>query len=259
MAQAAPGAPPPAVPPGARPLDWPACYNARDLGGHITGDGGRIRPRAIVRSDCLSRLTADGRWIVRSFGARTVVDLRSRAEIALDPSPFAADAEIGYVHVPIIDDATGIEITATRAARSAREIFLHMLVRSRGSMARVMRAVARAPRGAVVIHCHAGKDRTGFVVAMLLALAGVPQDAIAADYATSDRYLTPLFERKTARLAPDERLRAAWAMRSDPHTVLEALDVVERDHGGVEAYLRASGVMKEHIRSIRGRLLEPHA
>lgn len=241
-----------------RALDWPACYNARDVGGQVTEGGDRVRERAIARSDCLSRLTEDGRRTVRSFGTRTVLDLRSREEIALDPSPFARDTEITYAHVPVVDDATGIEVTATRAARSAREVFLHMLVRSRGSLARVMRTVALAPQGAVVVHCQAGKDRTGFVVAMLLAIAGVPPDAIAADYALSDRYLTPLFEEKIARLAPEERQRALRALRPDADTVLEAFDLVRRDHGGVEGYLRASGVMTEHIRGIRGRLLESH-
>src|SRR5688572_16370360 len=95
-------------------LAWEACYNARDLGGHATDGAGRTASRRFLRADNLRRLTPAGREAVVRDGVRTVIDLRSPYELAIDPCPFAAphppSAVRGgptYLHVPLLDETDG--------------------------------------------------------------------------------------------------------------------------------------------------------
>src|SRR5437773_1835440 len=73
-----------------RYLAWDACHNAREVGGYPTESGGRIRRRALVRSDNLHFLTPDGQAALRSYGVRTIIDLRLAHELERHPNPFAA-------------------------------------------------------------------------------------------------------------------------------------------------------------------------
>ena len=127
----------------------------------------------------------------------------------------------------------------------------------RARVGAVVRAVAEAPEGGVLVHCFAGKDRTGIVAALALALAGVPRETIAADYALSDSYLQPLYDELLAVVDdPAERERRALQYRSPPESILAVLDHLDARYGGVAAYLRAAGVTNEQLERIRVRLVE---
>ena len=170
-----------------RDLTWDACYNARDLGGYPTTDGRATRRQALIRADNLVRLTPAGQAALRAYGVRTILDLRLAYELASDPSPFAATSgqpgEPRYVHLPLHDAATDAAIDA---ADSTAAGYLVLLEQNHAHVAAVIGAVAAGlAAGGVVVHCHGGKDRTGLVAALLLALVGVPPALIAADYAHS--------------------------------------------------------------------------
>ncbi|MEV0720084.1 tyrosine-protein phosphatase, partial [Asanoa sp. NPDC050611] len=83
-------------------LDWPDCTNVRDLGGLTTGDGRRVRPDALLRSDSLHRLTEPAVAAVRAGGIRRILDLRWQAECVMRPSPFESDPL--YRHTPLLGD-----------------------------------------------------------------------------------------------------------------------------------------------------------
>ena len=83
-----------------RHLGWRQCLNARDLGGLPTVSGGRTRRGAVVRSDCLDRLTADGWRALEEYGVRTIVDVRN--DIEGDAEPYTCGVTV--VHVPVEDD-----------------------------------------------------------------------------------------------------------------------------------------------------------
>src|SRR5688572_2808496 len=89
---------------GRRVLSWDACTNTRDVGGYPTVDGRETRWGALVRSDDLARLSATGREALRAYGVRTVIDVRSNAEAAKDPSPYADDPAITYVNLAIREE-----------------------------------------------------------------------------------------------------------------------------------------------------------
>ena len=208
-------------------LDWPDCRNVRDLGGVPTVDGARIRPGALIRADDLANLTAEGRAAVRAAGVQRVIDLRGRAETERLPSPFAGDDR--YRWLPFIDEVADrqrdpvAESTLLATYRGSVERNAHNIVAG-------LRAVADAPAGGVVVHCSAGKDRTGVLIALALSVAGVAPDEIAADYV------------RTAECLPD--------------TILGTLELVTERYGDVPGYLTRHGMTPAQIDALRARLRE---
>lgn len=176
-----------------RRLTWDSCYNTRDIGGFKLGDGRETRWRAVIRSDNLCRLTHAGRASLVEYGVRTVIDVRAPSELLVDPPPFAMpDPRIGVacLNLPFFTD-DDLAASPANDTQPAAEIYVLMLHRFAPRVATIMTGVARAEEGGVLVHCLAGKDRTGLIVALLLSLVGVPDDVIAADYALSSEYLRP--------------------------------------------------------------------
>lgn len=238
-----------------RALAWDACLNARDLGGIATRDGRRVRRGALIRSDQLCRLDDRGRAAFLGYGVRTVIDLRTPAEVAKDPDPPWHEHGVDYLLIPQQDEQLWREldgIAITRAERDAAAID-----RRSDRIVAMMRAVASAAPGGVLIHCLAGKDRTGIAVALLLALVGVDDEHIAADYSLSEAALAA--ERAAAlAAAPDDETRAKTERGYDARaeTMLSTLAHLRTRHGGAEAYLVRGGLSGVDITRIRERLLE---
>ena len=239
-----------------RRLEWEGCLNARDLGGYATQDGRETRWGTVVRSDCPAALTEAGRAALAGYGIRAIVDLRLPAELAEDPNPFAApgDHGIAYTNVSFIDPAAA----PPDAVSTLAEDYLQMLERYRQGVAEALAAVARAPEGAVLVHCAAGKDRTGLISALLLGLVGVPAETVAADYAMTAELLRPRDEAWLEGLDPQERAeREAMLARYAPtaEVMLAVLEGLGERHGGVEPYLRSTGLSEDDLDRLRDRLL----
>ena len=161
-----------------RTLRWDGCINVRDVGGLPTEPGGVTRWRALVRADSVRTLTDVGWGSLLGYGVRTIIDLRTPEECEKDP---ARQVPLEVVRVPIVG-RTPDEIRAAREAgklassfEAATAVYLDLLEREKASFAYATTAFANAEEGTVVVHCAAGKDRTGLLVAMLLAVAGVPR------------------------------------------------------------------------------------
>jgi protein-tyrosine phosphatase len=256
-----------------RILDWDGCHNVRDAGGLATSDGRRIRSGALVRSDVLCRLTASGRRSLVDHGVRTIIDVRSGEEVARDRQsyPFRGNGDdttgragpgVAYRNISFTtgrDEHAWEQMHGAYESASSRAELNRIDLDANGvGIAAIVAAVAEAPPGGVLIHCYAGKDRTGLVVAMLLALAGVRDDDIADDYALTALNLEPLIvdwlEEMTTDEAERQRLRAL--AEPDREAMLHSLAHVRRRHGSVEAYLRLHGVTDGDIERIRRRLVE---
>ena len=168
-----------------RHLDWDGARNVRDLGGLPTADGGRIRPGALVRADSLQRLTARGWAALEAHGVRTVIDLRNDDEVGEDDAP--RPPGITTVRFPL-DGQEDTEFWADWVHRpefGTPHYYGPWLERFPARATHVLTAIARAEPGGVVVHCVGGKDRTGLVTMLVLALAGVPAELAAEDYALS--------------------------------------------------------------------------
>jgi protein-tyrosine phosphatase len=189
---------------------------------------------------------------------RTIVDLRLPDEAAEATYPFArpGDHGIGYVNISFVDPTQ----KGTAPARVAlADDYKGMLMRFRVQVAEIMGAIAVAPTGGVLIHCAAGKDRTGMIVALLLDLIGVPRELIADDYALSGEYLR---DRTQAWVTSEPALRSereAEAMWGTParQVILEVLAFLDERFGGTEPYLTRAGLSSKQLAKIRTRVLEP--
>jgi protein-tyrosine phosphatase len=245
-------------------LRWDACYNARDLGGYATADGGRTRWGACVRADSMSRLTPDGQAALIDYGVRTIIDLRGASELTIDVNPFAMPSEDprrpAYLNLPLGLGADHAGVLAVEAAAegdhgSLLELGRQVLDHYWRGIAGIMRAIAAAPQGTVLFHCHAGKDRTGLVAALLLALAGVPNATIVEDYALSQVCLRPIFNQRLSQEPdPARRERLVRMIGAVPETMLGVLAHLDARHGGAERYLRAAGVAEADLDLLRRRI-----
>jgi protein tyrosine/serine phosphatase len=246
-----------------RSLVWDGCFNVRDLGGLETASGGRTRRGVVVRADNVRRLTAAGWQSAFDHGIRRVVDLRFENEVPGEP-----DAHVDFeVHVIPLRKGHDPEASlafeeALLAADDLAPVFASSYVRiledAPDRVGEAIGAVADAGDDeGVIVHCFAGKDRTGIVSALLLSLVGVPDELIAADYAASDpgvdRLSTPWFA--SARNETELKLRRRVSI-SPRATMLDVLSWVHETAGGPHEYLRSAGVSNDQLQTLRTRLVE---
>jgi protein-tyrosine phosphatase len=233
-----------AVVAGVRRVPFEGVQNFRDLGGYRTVDGGRTRWGRVFRADSLHKLTVGDRELFERLGLRVVYDLRGDREREVNPT--VADA----VHLPVVghvrsegdDEATARAalLEASDGERVLAELYVGMLVHSAPLFGSLLRGLA-APDGLpAVFHCHAGKDRTGMVAALLLLAVGVSRADVLDDYELTRRYRTSDHQQDSLAnllrlgMAPE----AAAGVLATPRWAMEqALDALEGEHGGIDAYL----------------------
>lgn len=244
-----------------RDLTWDGCLNVRDLGGHSTSDGGETEFGSVIRADSVGQLTPTGWQALVDYGVRTVIDLRGDHEREDDPP---RELPVDVQHIPFMEasEKEWEEIAAELerlddlpVADATREAYLIFLERFKRNVAAAVRAVAEAPEGGVVVHCVGGKDRTGLLTALLLHLAGVPTDEIAADYALSEERLRPRHDRWfEAAETEAERRQIERIAQTPPQVIAGVFADLERRYGSVEGYLREAGVGDDELARARVRL-----
>jgi protein tyrosine/serine phosphatase len=202
-----------------QPLTWPDCSNTRDLGGLPTSYGDLQRGR-LIRTDNLDQLNSAGLADVQAANVSRFVDLRSAWECEKYRSPYADDARLRNVPLWDPSDPDVSELGLFEQYRVLVDDYADRV-------ASAVVAIAEAPVGCVVVSCHAGKDRTGVVVALTLDVVGVPLELIASDYEASG---------------------------ASADTMVRLLDHVRAQYGGTVAYLLNSGATTEQLDRLAGRL-----
>lgn len=242
-----------------RHLPLEGTYNLRDVGGYATSDGRQIRWRTLFRADSLHRLSGEARSMLLSYGLRTVVDLRRPREREEWPNVFAALDDVRYVHVSIVPERDDLNTGGTEGSLEAIcRVYRLVLDKRQAEIRRILGTLAEPEAFPAVVHCTAGKDRTGVIVALLLSLAGVPHETIAEDYALSATYLTgPYLEEARQRA---EAAGYSWEDYRDylvcpPEIMLRTLGHLDQRYGGVERYLLRIGLSEEEVIALRRALL----
>jgi protein tyrosine/serine phosphatase len=219
------------------------------------GSGEQTAWRRVVRADNLNKLASTGVTALVSYGIRTVIDLRDPRELEKYPNPLAAAPPRGvaFRSVPLI---SGAEWEAIKEPARMAEGYVLTARLSHRNVARVIAAISDAPPGGVVIHCHAGKERTGIIAALLLSVAGVPDTTVAEDWTASDAYLQPLYEDWLAsETDPTIRAKRAEGFVTHAEHILDVIAYVRRSHGSVEEYLLAGGLGADQLGRARRRLV----
>lgn len=229
---------------------FPSLLNARDLGGHRTVDGAVTRRRSLLRADDLAQLSPEGLAALADYGVETVLDLRWPEEIAAAPSPVPQRLPgVRYVSVSLLADNPAQ--WGALGGRCAKEEWnCAVLELLRPQLKAALTAIVAAGPGPLLFHCVAGKDRTGVVAALLLALAGVVPGAIAADYAASTANLRDAYLHRYRDSNPAAIMEV---VRCPEETVYNMLDYLARA-GGPHAYLGGIGLDESGISRLRARL-----
>jgi protein-tyrosine phosphatase len=227
-----------------RVLSWDGCVNVRDLGGLPLAGGGQTCFDVVVRADSIRGLTERGWRDLVDYGVLSAIDLRAPDELAADEP--SIEAPIPVAHAPLAP--SNLDWPAMRDG------YLGLLESARPRFVRVIGLVAKAETP-VVVHCQGGRDRTGLVAALLLALAGVDYETIAADHALSDENWAPYLDAFYAEAeTQDERERRRRITAPAGRTMAEILEDVERRYGGVRRYLVGGGAAREDLNRVVLRL-----
>jgi protein-tyrosine phosphatase len=223
----------------ARHLNLAGASNFRDLGGYATSDGRTVRWRQIFRSNHLGHLTDDDAAVLRSLGVKSAFDFRGAGERAealcgmsdiivhslpVEPTVVAALRAIA---------ASGTPLSAEHAVEVMRDSY-RSYVQQNTPRFRTLFAHLLEDRAPLVIHCTAGKDRTGFACALILHTLGVPDEVISEDYLLTNRFYRR--DPNSGSDLPDHVKQVLGSVQ--PAFLGAAFEAIDADYGSLETYLR---------------------
>jgi protein-tyrosine phosphatase len=236
---------------GGRRLELAGLFNMRDVGGYPAAGGRSVRWRTLLRSDALHLLDAAGGAVLAGLELRTILDLRTQMEADLAPSALdGLPARRAHISILTGDlQALPLELDA---------IYRFMIDDCGAPIAEAIKELAAADAVPALVHCSAGKDRTGIVIALVLAVLGVPDEVIAADYGLSASYLdterTPVIGQLQASTGLGDDLTRPL-LSSPPALILDVLARVRKTAGSVEGYLLERGLRPADLTQLRSALL----
>ena len=239
---------------GVRELNWDGLVNGRDLGGLPAHRGRSVRRAALARSGNVAWLRPKGWSALWGHGVRTVIDLTDPGEDGPDRAP--RPPGLSTVRLPL-DDSSDTEFWQRWGGPLSCTplYYAEFLERYPERVAEVVRAVARAEPGGVLVHCGSGRDRTGLIVLVMLALVGVPAEEIAADHALSHE---PLRLLAAAEGRDDDAPKIARLLAEHGRTAEEVLTSIT-ETVDFPALLSAAGLSELDLQALRARLLDDRA
>lgn len=230
-------------------IPFQAVFNFRDVGG-LAARGGTVKARTLFRSDTLARLADADRPAYAELGVATVIDLRRPEEVRTGRAPDWAAPAYHHCHLdhPYWRHADYREELGV--ARFLADRYVELARTGHRDIARVVELIAADESGPTAVHCVAGKDRTGTVVAFVLDLLGVDDDAIAAEYALTER-AEDLFA-AWARLNVEgfaDKPMVPYYVSTPPEAMLLTLREVRAEFGSVQQLLGLSDAAVDRLRA----------
>ena len=241
-----------------RTLALEGASNVRDLGGYRTHDGGTVRFGRVFRSARLSEITAADGEKLRAAGIGRVVDLRGAGEQAAAPTLLTGVR----IHDLSIDPSLGPAMKAlSERGEEARGELMDLMAGAYAAYAltwhhryaTMFDLLLEPDAPALLFHCTAGKDRTGFGAALILSALGVDRETVLADYLATTRLWRGGGDiRKTLAVVAGEVLTSVH-----PHFLDAGFAAMEAAHGSVETYLEAKvGLTRARRDALRAALVE---
>jgi protein-tyrosine phosphatase len=258
-------------------IELDGAVNVRDLGGLPTTDGGTTRRGVLLRADNLQGLTsADVGRLVSELGIRHVIDLRSQIEVDLEgPGPLTREPAVKIHHLSLFAEGgqyTDVEADTIETTIDTDKVlpwqsrdedgpeqertvghYLGYLASRPDSIVAALRVM---PLGPSIVHCAAGKDRTGVVIALALHVAGVTREEIVADFAATGERLEAILTRlrNSAAYAQDLDSRPADTHMPHPYTMEKFLATLDERFGGPLGWLGQHGWTGQDTDTLRAAL-----
>jgi protein-tyrosine phosphatase len=261
----------------ARLLAFEGGCNFRDIGGYAAADGRTVRWGKVYRTGVLSYFTENDHPALRRLGVRAICDLRRAEEREREPTrwPDAAAQALSWddgEHIPTIRVLAALRPDTAAGMFDAMLDLYRALPEWMGPRIRGLFECLATGQAPLVVHCAAGKDRTGLAVAVLLRALGVSHDTVVKDYLLTNDvgdFETFIRARHSAQLGLTDAAHPLLAMPADVRRVLfsadaafleAAFEVIESELGGLDAYLeRVARVDHAMLESTRAELLQVKA
>jgi protein tyrosine/serine phosphatase len=238
-----------------RNLTFVSAYNFRDVGGYIGSGGRTVRWRRLFRADSLHRLKGEDWKTFSDLGVRSVIDLRRTFEV--EQTGRVPEAEGLRYYNPVLEHIDWKDVPHPDDVQHDRWLadrYLNFLTDGTAGLAGALHVIADPAAAPVVVHCMAGKDRTGVVCALTLSLLGVSDEDIATDYALTEAAMRSLTE--YLRVHNPTAIEGNDHMFDSPRAaMLMFLADLRTLHGSVEKYVREIGVTAEELAAMRESLL----
>jgi protein tyrosine/serine phosphatase len=250
----------------ARRIALEGAHNVRDLG-DLPAEGGRTRRGVLLRGDALDALSvSDVERLVEEVGLAHVVDLRSAGERAERGRGRLGDTEVSYSELDVIhDDVLARRRVARAAALEAgadpevimAEGYVELLELGAAAFVTALERIVSPGGTPVLVHCAAGKDRTGVFVALLLDAAGVDREGIIADYAATQANMYAIVERLRAASAYQSMVEEVPGFVFDARlgTMRHFLQRLDDTWGGAAGFLEANGTRRDTLDRWRSLLV----
>jgi len=260
-----------------RVINLRGTHNTRDIGGYQSGDLSIIREGQIIRSDMLSRLTEKDFQKLEAIGLKTVIDLRTHKEHEELPTVWKGDNPPQFFHFPVGDSKNewfAAQREMMKRNRFTREQSLEHMVNgyqtfaeeAKSSYQQVMEVVLDESNWPVLIHCSAGKDRSGIAVALILEAIGVNRETIMEEYLLTNKFSR--IEEKAAflsRQSKEMKLGGRSSRGIPPSAWLPIVGVdakmleafyasVDEKYGSIDAFLAELGVDQDARKALAASL-----
>lgn len=250
-----------------RTLPLRGTFNFRDIGGYATSNGQQVRWGQVYRSALLAQLKEPDQALLHALGIRQVIDLRTSQE--REKAPNRLPAGIIDLHLPLYErDRSAWGTLRTLLLRPGqldtriRQAYVAQVIEGRAtSLGQILQRIADPAQRPILLHCTAGKDRTGLAIALLLLALGVPDETFIADFTLSNAYqrqVQAVVQQDVQRLATlgvsSRSLLPLLTVSGD--NLRHVISHIQQQHGSIEAYLHGpAGVPAPTLNQLRAQLL----
>ena len=244
-----------------RHLKLAGTVNTRDVGGYATIDGRQTRWGRLLRSDDLDQHESQSQQALLDYGLRSVLDLRKSREIQEKRSVFFGSDRVQYYHQKMVGDTL---IRERESIPGSLDYVEHMrwsysvvLDRRKSHIHDTLCLLSQPDAMPALVHCAGGTERTGLIIAVVLGIAGVPEETIAADFALTARLTYGHFLETHPEVDADNyTMEDHQNGQCRPETILAVLRTLEERYCGVVGYARNIGMSEEHIAALREAIVE---
>ena len=231
----------------------PTMVNFRDVGGLRTEEGYRIRPGRLFRGDSVQDITSsEVEVLVDDLGIRYIIDLRTGEEAIQQGRGPMGEQPVNYLNIPLVD----VDGPMGPPGRVILDHYLDHL-ESDPNLPVAIEAIANAVRLPTLVHCAAGKDRTGVTLLMVELLVGVTEEDAKADFLVTAERIDELVSRlrQWQRYANNMARLSAEVYRCEEHSIDGVLEKLKARYGTAEQWALDKGVPADSISQLRSRLL----